>query len=81
MIVIDSTRVLKGNLLPPDGYMNNYVIEGTSEAVEERLKATGWDGKTPRASVLVFFETIVVKYVQIMITGTKETGRAIASTL
>ena len=61
--------------------MDNYVIEGTSEAVEERLKTTGWDGKTQKASVQVFFESNLVKYVQILISGTKEIGRTMASTL
>ena len=73
--------VLRGNLLPPEGYMDNYVIEGTSEAVEERLKALGWDCKSQRASVIVFFESSMVKYIQIIISGTKELRRATASTL
>ena len=73
--------VLRGNLVPPDSYMDNYVIEGTSEAVEERLKASGWDGEAPRASVIVFFESSMVKYIQIIISGTKKLGRAAASTL
>ena len=73
--------VLRGNLLPPEGYMDNYVIGGMSQAVEERLKESGWDGKTPRASVIVFFVSSMVKYTQIIISGTKVLGRAAASTL
>ena len=73
--------VLRGNLVPPDGYMDNYVIQGMSEAVEERLRALGWDGKATRASVIVFFESSVVKYIQIIISSTRELGRAAASTL
>ena len=76
-----SDDILKGNLLPPEGYMDNYVIEGTSEAVETRLKAQGWNGKQPRASIIIHFESKMVKHVQIAISGTKDKGRAPASTL
>ena len=55
-----SGDVLKGNLLPPEGYMDNYVIE----AVEKRLKAQGWDGQQPTASIIVHFESKKVKHVQ-----------------
>ena len=74
-------EVLKGNQVPPEGYINNYVIDCISEAVEERLRESGWDGETPIASVIVFFESSMVKYTQIIISGTKELGRAAASTL
>ena len=76
-----SDDVLRGNLLPPEGYMDNYVIEGMPEAVEERLKTAGWNGKQPRYSVLVHFESKMVKYVQILISGKKEIGRTMANTL
>ena len=74
-------NILKGNLPTPEGYLNNYVIEGTSESVETRLKALGWDGKQPRASIIIHFESKMVKHVQIAISGTKEIGKALASTL
>ena len=45
-------EILKGNTPPPEGYLNNYVIYRTSEAVETRLKAIGWDGIQPKASVI-----------------------------
>ena len=37
--------VLKGNNVPPEGYFNNFLIEGTSELIEVRLNVIGWDGK------------------------------------
>ena len=52
-----------------------------SESVETRLKALGWDGKQPRASIIIHFESKMVKHVQIAISGTKEIGKALASTL
>ena len=74
-------EILKGNTPPPEGYLNNYVIDGTSEALETRLKAIGWDGTQPRASGIIHFESQQVKYVHLVISGTREMGKTLASTL
>ena len=61
-MTILSKDILKGNLFPPEGYMDNYVIEGTLEVVENRLKTQGWDGKQPRAFIIIHFEYKLVKH-------------------
>ena len=74
-------QTLKGNTIPPEGYLNNYLIDGTSKSIETRLKAIGWDGIQPRASIVIHYESKHVKYVQLVISGTRETGRALATIL
>ena len=58
--------VLNGNNVPPEGYLNNYIFDGTLESIKVRLKAIGWDGKQPRASVLIHFEDKQVRHVQLV---------------
>ena len=48
-----SDKILKGNTPLPEGYLDEFVIDGTTESVEARLKAVGWDGSQPLASVFV----------------------------
>ena len=55
--------ISKGNNLPPDSYFANYLIEETSEVIELRLKALGWDRKSLKASVIIYFKSKEVKYV------------------
>ena len=74
-------QILKGNTIPPEGYLNNYLIDGTSESIETRLKAIGRDGIQPRASIVIHYDSKQVKYVQLVISGTREIGRTLATTL
>ena len=48
-------QILKGNTIPPEGYLNNYLIDGTSESIETRLKVIGWDSNQPRASIVIHY--------------------------
>ena len=70
MTMLDDA-VFSGNNSPPEGYLTNYLVEGTTEAIDLRLKALGWDGKTLKASVIIHFEKKEVKHVQIVLSGTK----------
>ena len=71
--------VLKCNNVPPDGYFNNFLIDGNSESIEVRLKAIGWDGKQPKALVLIHFESKQVKHVQLIISGSRDIGRTMVT--
>ena len=73
--------ILKASNVPPEGYFNNYLIDSTSESIEVRLKAIGWDGKQPRASVLIHFESKQVKHVQLVISWSRDIGKTMAPTL
>ena len=64
-------EILKGNTPPPEGYLNIYMIDRTSEAVETRLKAIGWEGIQPKASVIIHFESQQVMHVQLVISRTR----------
>ena len=72
---------LNSNNVPPEGYFNNYLIDCTSDSIEVRLKAIGWDGKQPRASVLIHFESKQVKHVQLVISWSRYIGKTMAPTL
>ena len=73
--------ILKGGNNPPEGFFNEFLIEGTSEAVEIKLKEAGWDEKTPRASIIIHFESKEVRHVQLVISGIREIGRTMSTTL
>ena len=74
-------KIFKGNTPPPEGYLNNYIIDGTSESIETRLTAIGWDRKQLKASIVIHYASKLVKYMQLVISGTREIGRTLASTL
>lgn len=74
-------QILKGHSVPPEGYLNNYVIDGTSESIETRLKTLRWDRIQPKASIVIHYESKQVKFVQLVISGTREIGKAAATTL
>ena len=57
------------------------MIDGTSEAVETRLKAIGWDWSQPIASVIIHFKAQQVKHVELVISGTRDIMKTLASTL
>ena len=49
--------ILKGGNQPPENFFAGFLIEGTTESVESKLKEEGWDGKSPRASIILHFES------------------------
>ena len=67
-------EVLKGVNNPPEGFFKNYLIDGTTEAVEVRLRALGWDGKQPKASVILHFKAREIKHFQLVISGKRDIG-------
>ena len=46
-------EILKGNIPPPEGYLNEFVIDRTTKSVKARLGAVGWDRSQPLASVII----------------------------
>ena len=73
--------ILKGGNLPQDDFFAGFLIEGTTEAVENKLKEEGWDGKSPRASIIIHFESSEIRHVQMILSGKREIGRTLATTL
>ena len=49
--------ILRGGNQPPENFFVDFLIEGTSESVESKLKEEGWDGKSPRASIIIHFDS------------------------
>ena len=39
--------ILKGGKQPTEDFFAGFLIEGTTESVEAKLKEDGWDGKSP----------------------------------
>ena len=74
-------KILRGTDVPPEGYLNNYIIEGTTESVEIKLKSLDWDGKNPTASILVHYNRSEINNVQIVLSGHREISRTMATTL
>ena len=74
-------EILKGGNTPTEGFFNEFLIEGTTEAVEIKLREAGWDGRTPRASIIIHFESKEIRHVQLVISGNKDIGRTMATTL
>ena len=60
-------QILRGTDVPPEGYLDNFIIEGTTESVEIKLKSLDWDGKTPMASILVHYNRAEITNVQIVL--------------
>ena len=49
--------ILKGGNQPSENFFADFLIEGTTESVETKLKEEGWDRKSPRASIILHFES------------------------
>ena len=73
--------ILKGGNTPTEGFFNGYLIDGTTESVETKLKEAGWDGRTPKASIIVHYKAKDVCHVQLVTSGNKDIGRMMATTL
>ena len=73
--------ILKGGKQPADGFFANYLIEGTTESVEDKLREDGWDGKSPRASIIIHFEAFEVRHVQLILSGKRDIGKVLATSL
>ena len=73
--------ILKGGNQPPENFFTDFLIEGTTESVETKLKEEGWDGKSPRASIILHFESKEVRNVQLILSGRRDIGRALATSL
>ena len=73
--------ILKGGNQPPENVFTGFLIEGTTESVETKLKEEGWDGKSPRASIILHFESKEVRNVQLILSGRRDIGRALATSL
>ena len=74
-------EILKGVNAPTEGFFNEFLIEGTTEAIENKLRQAGWDGRTPRASIIIHFESKEILHVQLVISGYKDIGHTMATTL
>ena len=73
--------ILKGGNQPPEDFFAGFLIEGTSESVENKLKEDGWDGKTPRASIILHFESKEIRNVQLILSGRRDIGKVLATSL
>ena len=73
--------ILKGGRQPPEDFFAGYLIEGTTESVKAKLKEDGWDGKSPRASIIILFDSNEVRNVQLVISGKIDIGKVLATTL
>ena len=73
--------ILKGGRQPPEDFFAGFLIEGTTESVESKLKEDGWDGKSPRASIILHFESKEVRNVQLVLSGKRDIGKALATSL
>ena len=73
--------ILKGGNQPPEDFFAGFLIEGTSESVENKLKEDGWDGKTPRASIILHFESKEIHNVQLILSGRRDIGKVLATSL
>jgi hypothetical protein len=73
--------ILKGRKDPSVEYLRDFFISGGSEVVEEKLKAGGWTGKTPVASVGIHISGGSIVDTEIFISGPKEVGRISARLL
>ena len=67
--------ILKGGKQPAEGFFADFLIEGTTESVEEKLKEDGWDGKSPRASIIIHFDSSEVRNVQLVLSGERDIGK------
>ena len=74
-------EILKGGNPPPEGFFAEFLIDGTSESIEGKLREAGWDQKSPRASIILHYEAKEVRHVQLIISGKKDIGRTMATTL
>ena len=73
--------IFKGNKQPTNGFFADFLITGTTESVEDKLKEDGWDGKSPRASIIILFDSSEVRNVQLVISGKIDIGKVLATTL
>ena len=73
--------ILKGGKQPADGFFADFLIEGTTESVEDKLREGGWDGKSPRASIIIHFESFEVRHVQLILSGKRDIGKVLATSL
>ena len=67
--------IFKGGKQPADGFFADFLIEGTSESVENKLKEDSWDGKSPRASIIIHFDSSEVRNVQLVLSGERDIGK------
>ena len=73
--------ILRGGNQPPENFFVDFLIEGTTESVELKLKEEGWDGKSPRASVVIHYDSKEVRNVQLILSGRRDIGRVLATSL
>ena len=73
--------IFKGSKQPTNGFFADFLITGTTESVEDKLKEDGWDGKSPRASIIILFDSNEVRNVQLVISGKIDIGKVLATTL
>ena len=73
--------ILKGGNQPPENFFAGFLIEGTTESVESKLKEEGWDGKSPWASIILHFESKEVRNVQLILSGRRDIGKVLATSL
>ena len=73
--------ILKGGKQPTEDFFAGFLIEGTTESVEEKLKGDGWDGKSPKASIIIHFESNEVRNVQLVLSGKRDIGKVLATSL
>ena len=73
--------IFKGSKQPTNGFFADFLITGTTESVEDKLKEDGWDGKSPRASIIILFDSSEVRNVQLVISGKIDIGKVLATTL
>jgi hypothetical protein len=74
-------EILSGRSEPTLAFLKDYTITGGSEQVEERLKALGWDGKTPVASVGIHIEDGMISDMQVFVFGNYDGGHISARML
>ena len=75
--------VLQGKKDPSQDYLNNFVIKGGGEVIEQKLKEMcDWNGETPVAAVGIHIEDAgEVNQAELFVFGVKEAGRVATNML
>ena len=59
----------RGN--PDRGFWNDYIVTGGSDVIEEKIKAMGWTGRSPVATVGLHVEDGAITDTQLFLSGTR----------
>ena len=63
----------RGN--PDRGFWNDYIVTGGSDVIEEKIKAMGWTGRSPVATVALHVEDGAITDTQLFLSGARQGDR------